>query len=312
MHGNVAEFATNPYIRENLATTYTYPAGPNTIEASMRAVYVPKEGHDWSDNHYLNVAEGTIELSGDSDSDVVLELAHIPACRDEVDNTFTGRIDDEEAGCTDINKDQYDPSDDVELVQGWSRTTYSIASDGVRFISGAEGEREHVRINSYVSAMAPSIQAAMEIAVKTEIKADKDQIGQAFALKYAVGKNDESLNSVNFTEIYNADGQDGWGMAEFTEITRDFFENGLEFEVTAVHATKVRGEPATDGNDRLVFAEGTEISRIFNTQWVYQPEDVPGGEREQKARVSINNDVNPIDILDINNWQTELERKMKK
>jgi hypothetical protein len=39
---------------------------------------------------------------------------------------------------------------------------------------------------------------------------------------------------------------------------------------------------------------------------------VPGGEREQKARVSINNDVNPIDILDINNWQTELERKMKK
>lgn len=291
------------------------PARSDPYEVSLRAVYVPKEGHDYSDEHYLNVAEGSTELSGDSNSEITLELEHIPACRDEVDNTFTGVMDETELGCIDIETDQYDPTDDVELVQGQTRTSGATAGSQDRVVSGAEGERMWWRVNpDRTLTNSPSVQVAMRIEVGIEILTDTDRSGQELALEYHTGPSKDNLHRISRTEIYDADGQDGWGWATFTDIDRYFFDHGIStnvpYALRVIHGKEARDEPFSDGSDYITFLKaGDSTTRTRYLTHIFQPEDVPGGSNKQS--VVSGQQTEAVDIRDTGNWQEELRRKMK-
>jgi len=277
-HDNVAEFIFNPHITENLATTYTYPAGPNPIEASMRAVYVPEEGHAHSDNHYLNVAEGTIDLSGDSDSDVVLELAHIPACSDGVDNNFSGKADAEEPGCLDTwastsiepgtNGFVYEPEDDYESLSGFTATEGVYANSDYA-VSGKEGKRE----SNFISSSNP-LWEVVEVAVSVEARftklVSKDQSGEEFALEFRTGSSENDKDVVNITSIVADEDKEGW-IEVILPLSRDYFSKGTYYGIKIIHATKLREEDPTDGNDDVVIFQ-KQRDDYFVISAIYEPE----------------------------------------
>ncbi|NBC27067.1 MAG: hypothetical protein GVY08_09415 [Bacteroidetes bacterium] len=275
--GDFGDFELNPYIREGTTTTVEYPAGPEPVEVAIRAVYVPKEGHPYSDEHYLNVAEGSMKLAVDSDSEIELTLAHVPACRDGVDNDFDGVADaDEELACSNYKTGEYDPEDDAEVMFGLSQTLGANSNNKTRLISGAEDERKYLLIQPHVPPVRASLQVAMDVAVAVEVKQPDKAAG--FALEYATGPDRDNLNHINQTEIVTISNLDDWGWAEFAEIDRTFFSEGRYWQVTAIHAKEIRGEPASDGSDKLIFLEaGDPTTRGYNQRWLFQPEDVPRG-----------------------------------
>ncbi|MDZ7694952.1 MAG: hypothetical protein U5K69_28190 [Balneolaceae bacterium] len=281
-HDNSAEFIFNPHIREGLASTYEYPAGPDAIEISGRAVYIPKEGPAWTDDHYLNVAEGAASVPGDQDSEITLPLEHIPACADGVDNTFSGRMDANAYGCLDTWASTsiepgtdgfvYEPADDYESLRGHTRTT-GISPDRDYFVSGKAGERED-DFGDFHNPHWPQVEIAVYLEVQFTKLVSDEQTGEELALEFRSGPNRSSLNTVNTTKIIPDEGADGW--TEVTlPISRDYFSEGRYFAVKFIHATKLRGEPTTNGNDDVfIFKKGRDD--YFITRALYEPEEVPG------------------------------------
>jgi hypothetical protein len=300
-HDNSAEFISNPNIREGLATTFTYPAGPEPIEVSMRTVYVPKEGHAHSDGHFLNVAEGMMELSGDSDNEITLELAHIPACRDGVDNTFSGRMDANEPGCLDTWTSTstepgtdgfvYEPEDDNEQLRVATLTTGFYATKDF-FVSGKDAERE-IFLFDAMTPTRPQFQVAIKIENRFTKLVSADQAGEEFAMQIRNGPTG-NLHTVNTTGIVLDEGNDGW-----TEVTiplsREYFNNGNDYEFRVIHATKVRGEPTTDGDDDVIIFK-KERDDYFIIRAIYEPEELPE-EAAQKLRTGTVGDVEITDTV---------------
>lgn len=295
-------------IAEGVTTTIEYPAGPDPIPISIRAEYFPEEGHPYSDEHYLNVAEGHTEVAGDTDSDIELDLEHIPACRDEVDNTFSGRTDAEELGCTDYQTGEYDPEDDVELVKGITGTGTFGHPDYSAYIANAPGKRVGPAGGG---SNPPSIQYAMgEVNFWLFVKSDKDDDEQAAAIELRCGADSNNLPDevTSMTEITHDTEADGWGNIRFHGLTRDSFAGQDYCRYKAVHASKVRGEEAGDGEGRIDIAnEETDGFGTVTRSWIYQPEDVPSNESVSGSQAAKTADdrVQETDVLDPEEWMKQ-------
>ncbi|MEX2514693.1 MAG: hypothetical protein WD335_01010 [Candidatus Paceibacterota bacterium] len=297
MHDNLADYVSSPFIREGSETVIKYPTGSEAVNASLHIVYVPKEGHEYSDNHYLNVAEGTMEIPLDGDSDVTFPAEHIPACSDGVDNTFSGTMDENAPGCQDTWTSTstepgtdgfvYEPEDDVELLHGLMETYGIYTEEKDYFVSGKDGEREIELLDSRTIGSHYKIAVSMETNFTKLVEGN--QTGEEFAIQIHNGP-EGNLHTVSTTEIIPDEGNDGW-----TEVTvplsREYFNNGDSYEVHAVHATKVRGEPSTDGDDDVVIWQ-KERDDYFTIRAIYEPEELP----EEGAQKQLNE--SDIEITD--------------
>jgi hypothetical protein len=281
---------------EGTESTVSYPTGAEALEVRLWAQYFPKEGHEYSVNNsnFLNVAAGSAELSGDSDSDITLDLDHIPACSDGVDNDFYDGVDRNDPGCIDLSGN-YDPEDDVELTNV-STSTYGIFSEDTNyFVSGKQGEQVSYVIGSHHAGFPSSIQIAHSITVEFTAKVEEDQTGEEFALRWYIGPNRNSLNDVYTTDIIQDDGLDGWKTIQVHQLTKEWFKNGTNHKIDAIHATKIHGEPATNGDDDVIIYEA-QRSDYFGIQWIYQPERVPKSAGKVAKSANPNVDVTISDV----------------
>ncbi|MCA1806701.1 MAG: hypothetical protein LC687_02390 [Actinobacteria bacterium] len=259
---DLVDYLNNPYIAEGTTTTVTVPARSDPHEISLRAVYVPKEGNGFNDSHWLNVAEGSITAAGDSDSNITLNLEHIPACRDGVDNTFDGRMDENAPGCLDTEASTsiepgtdgfvYEPDDDNEQLRAHTRTHFFYASQDYG-VSGAEGERESDFITLY-QQLPEAFQIAIDVETRFTKLVSAEQGGEEFAMEYYTGRSADNLNTVNTTDIVPDEGHDGWTEVAIS-LSREYYAKGTYHGVKFIHATEVRDEPFTDGEDDVVIFE---------------------------------------------------------
>ncbi|MCA1747326.1 MAG: hypothetical protein LC655_06490, partial [Bacteroidales bacterium] len=292
MYEEDVDYVASPFMREGSETIIKYPTGSEAVNASLHIVYVPKEGHDYSDNHYLNVAEGTMQIPVDGDSDVTFPAEHIPACRDGVDNTFSGTMDENAPGCLDTWASTstepgtdgfvYEPEDDVELLRVYTGTS-GIDPSKDYFVSGKEDEREN-DFGVFGGSLGNQVQIAAHVESQFTKLVSADQTGEEFALEFRTGPDKDNLNNINTTDIVPDEGNDGWTEVTVT-LSRDYFSEGTYRGLKIIHATKVRGEPTTDGDDDVVIFE-MERDDYFRIRAVYEPEELPeAGAQKQKQPI---------------------------
>ncbi|NGP86965.1 hypothetical protein [Fodinibius halophilus] len=241
-----------------------YPMSNKTVIVSGDGIYNLRE-----DLSTKMLSRGNAEVSAANNQDITLKLKHVPACSDGIDNDGDSDIDREDSGCVDSGGN-YDPEDDVELVEGLRRTGYATPSSK-GYVSSKEGNREvFIGAPDYPN----SIKKALSVEIYVEHKLEADQSNEAFAFKFACGPDENNRDNINMTNIISDDPDvDGWHNPAITGITKDFFATGTNCSIRAVHASKVRGEAPGDGGDDVVFYLPDE-TRELTTVWFYEPEEV--------------------------------------
>ncbi|SMO46886.1 hypothetical protein [Gracilimonas mengyeensis] len=270
---------------EGVESTITYPAGPEELEVRLWVQYFPKEGHEYSDNAYLNVAEGSIKLSGDTDSNITLNLDHIPACSDGIDNDFYDGIDTADPGCIDPETGIHDPENDVELMRTRTHTHY-ILSEDTHLVSGKQ-EEQRVRLLP-VRSLDHVAKIAQSFTIEFTTFAEGSQTGEDFAIELHTGPSQDNLVKSFTSSIIPDDGLDGWRIVQIHDLTKESFANGTYYKIIAVHAANLAGI-TTDGNDDVVFYEAN-LEDYLAIKLDYQPEHVP------KAKVVIGATAADLDV----------------
>ncbi|SMO46880.1 hypothetical protein [Gracilimonas mengyeensis] len=266
---------------EGVTSTVTYPVGPENLEATVWVQYFPESGHEHSVNtdNFLNVAEGSIELSSNKDSDITLDLSHVPACSDGVDNDFYNGVDADDLGCVDPKTGIHDPDDDVELMRRKTSTSYGWTEK--IFVSGKPGEQETELVSP--RKFNPSITIAQSITVELMARVEERQTGEEFAIRFYTGSSRDNLNHVNITDIIPDEGLEGWKVVRFYELNKTWFKYGTYYKIEVVHAAAL-ADTVTNGNDDVVIVEDGSKAYI-ETQWDYQPERAP--EESAKAKMAV-------------------------
>lgn len=233
----------------------------------------------------------SITFSDSSSVQVPLQMdeAEMPqtACNDGTDNDSDALADANDPGCIDTWASTshepgtdgfvYEPEDDSETLIGWRQAATSPSGNTTYLISGADGERDLTRVPSSVGALQPTLRSAVSITVEAEALVSEDQDGEEFALEWHTGADRDNLSTVNMTEVSEDQGRDGWVFVKFNDINKDFFANGTNWKVVAIHAARVRSEGLTDGDDDVVFIEANDNeNRLIAIEWWYEPEEADG------------------------------------
>lgn len=261
-------------IGEGREVEVPYPAGPENVEVHLRAIYFPKEKHEYSENDYLNVAENSFTFSGEEDEKRELNLKHVPACSDGINNDFTDGVDEEDPGCVD-EEGNYDPEDDVELLKVSTSIGLFFHRDDEGnytkgYISNSKGERT---IQTGGGDIDKSILKAIEVRVWLDARVEEDEDGETFAVEFRCGEDRDSRpDSGPLSPIIEDDESDGWQEFEVPDVEKEVFEDGLSCGFHAIHASKIRGEEPGDGGEDIIFSTPDRDGAVTR-QWIFEPEE---------------------------------------
>jgi hypothetical protein len=260
---------------------YTYANGERThafgARARSRGVSVGAEG--------FITQERSLAAAESHDLSVELERKEKqPACSDGVDNDGDGNIDEADGGCVANDSPTpdptdpdwvYDPEDESEEFRVVGNTL-TLPSDDIDRVSSKEGERIDVLIGlqNFPNTIAFAV-GEVEFSVANQKEAD--QAGEAFALEFVCGQDDEDFKQfdhTNTTDIVSDDQSiDGWVDSPVRGITREYFSEGSSCIIYILHATEVRDEPFGDGNDDVVTETPNQSGQV-RYRYGYEPEEV--------------------------------------
>ncbi|MFH5832783.1 hypothetical protein [Halalkalibaculum sp. DA384] len=285
----------NPEITvEDRGNTYTYKAGESThhfpARAGTRLVRAGKDGYE----------PDAETITAGADVEVTLTLVRkeeLPACSDNDDNDGDGVADENDGGCVDLDGN-YDPEDDNEKLEGFQRIMSFSGAEETFFVSGAKDKRERIFIRPF-QKLPSSIQIAVSISVQFEKKVSADQSGEEAAIKVKAGPSSDNLNNVNLSEIIPDKGKESWVDVEVTSITKKFFKTGTSYEFYFVHASKIRGESPTNGQDDFVYFVPGRDAKVSIT-WFYEPEEVNSQAKDRQLQTRQFEVASPINDITYN------------
>ncbi|PSR00549.1 MAG: hypothetical protein BRD48_00765 [Bacteroidetes bacterium QS_9_68_14] len=227
-------------------------------------------------------AQGSLAVSATADNTITLGLEELAACNDGIDNDGTNGLDRADAGCTNSYgkydpEEDYDPTDDKEILKGVSSQAAGGAADDIYYVSSEEGNREllqrHYDVPGFVIDQTTQI-AVGEILYYFNVKRSSSQSDETFATKWVCDPLDEEgpFTTTMLNVVPDNQKQDGWKVVQNRVLTYEAFATGLECKVYLIHGTKARGEPPGDGEDDVIRASPNEpVKRIL--AWFWEPEE---------------------------------------
>jgi hypothetical protein len=251
----------------SISESFPARAGTRTISASAE-----------------DFSEDAETVSAGAAAEVTLQLERVFACSDGIDNDGDGNIDEADGGCVANDSPTadprspdwvYDPEDESEEFRVVGNTL-TLPSDDIDFVSSKEGERIDVLIGlqNFPNTIAFAVG---EIEFSVANRKEADQAGEAFALEFVCGEDDENFEQFdhsNTTDIVPDDQSiDGWVDSFVRGITREYFSEGSSCSIYILHATEVRDEPFGDGEDDVV-TETPEQNGQVRYRYGYEPEEV--------------------------------------
>jgi len=244
---------------------------PKLSEGKSRVVSGNLETADQDNSSKVDRLYADTTVSSFGNIDLTLALSRLDACSDGVDNDGDGFADENDTRACTTLEGEYEPKDDNEVLKGFTRVAGRYYNDST-YVSSAESEREAL-LQPKTSPLPTSVMVAKgQIGFEIEVKIN----GNSFATHWLTGPSNDQLTSANTSDIATGqDTSDGFIYKPIAGIDRSFFPEGPNYTIYGWDDSKARGDPPSDGDDRVYFSIEKQNSRGYLISYVFEPEDVP-------------------------------------
>ena len=272
---------------ELIVADSVYTVGESPLEASVPEsvgeLTASAAEHEQDKELYADTS-ATFDVE---DSPMKVGQRRVPHCSNSFDNDGDGLVDAFDPGCVDgfdTSTDDdgrlihYEPSDDVERLEGEQRRISSVDSNPPfgASVSSSEDQRRLPYQNGGLYEFAPSIQKAVgPVNYFLDTKRSSSQDGESFAVEFVCDPIDaDGEETITVTDVVaDENQQDGWDLTAVSGLARGAFATGSDCTVYVLHGTLARGEdPGNGGDDVVLTAKDRRYSQVI--QWFNEPEEL--------------------------------------
>ena len=174
----------------------------------------------------------------------------------------------------------------------FTRTAYGASE--ILLVSSADGEHEELIVDrSSVAPLPPSVREAVgNVYLSTENAIESAETGEDFVFQIETGTEDDMTDSHMTSIVADDPSVNGWRTSVLLGVKPDWFNAGLYYRITAIHACQADPDRTCDdnGGDDVVF--DNEENGATTISFAYESENDSKSESKATLPAKLRNSGN--------------------